>query len=73
MGIICFQNRTDDNLHNFALSSLAGLTGSILTQPLDYVKTEKQRSRKYQWKDKDQENVNDQNKDQWSKQLDKRC
>lgn len=44
MSTICFNNRTNNNVHNFALSATGGLVGSIITQPLDYVKTELQRT-----------------------------
>ena len=43
MSTFCLPNKTDNNLHNFALSSITGSIASILTQPLDYVKTLKQR------------------------------
>lgn len=44
MGTICMQNRTDSNIKNFFLASTAGVFGTIISQPLDYCKTEKQRN-----------------------------
>lgn len=40
----CFNvPRSDSNLHTFLTSAVAGLVGSVLTQPFDYCKTLKQR------------------------------
>jgi hypothetical protein len=32
-------NKSDDNIKNFSYCALGGLVGSVLTQPIDYVKT----------------------------------
>ncbi len=42
MGIICFQNKSNDLLYNFSISSIAGFIGSIITQPIDFIKTRNQ-------------------------------
>tara|TARA_Y100001960_G_C14564641_1_gene772625 strand:+ start:52 stop:840 length:789 start_codon:yes stop_codon:yes gene_type:complete len=41
---LCFGKERRSDLHNFGYSALGGLMGSVLTQPLDYVKTQQQRS-----------------------------
>lgn len=45
-GTILLQNKTNNNCHNFILSASAGLIGSIITHPFDYIKTELQREKK---------------------------
>jgi len=39
---LCFQNKSENNLYNFSISACAGVLGSVLTQPIDYIKTKKQ-------------------------------
>lgn len=45
LSYFCFNkiNDSDDNFTKFKYSALGGLIGSIITQPIDYVKTQKQR------------------------------
>ena len=45
MGTIVLQNKTNDNCYNFILSASAGLIGSIITQPFDFIKTKLQREK----------------------------
>ena len=40
--LICFDKKDKDNLTLFAYSALGGMVGSIVTQPIDYVKTQQQ-------------------------------
>jgi len=44
MSSMCFTNKKRSDLCKFAYSASAGVLGSILTQPIDYVKTQQQRS-----------------------------
>ena len=41
---ICFGKEKRSDLVNFGYSASAGVIGSVLTQPIDYVKTQQQRS-----------------------------
>tara|TARA_B100001093_G_C26041233_1_gene682290 strand:- start:55 stop:501 length:447 start_codon:yes stop_codon:yes gene_type:complete len=41
---VCFNKNERSNLDNFIYSATAGMTGSIITQPIDYVKTQQQRT-----------------------------
>ena len=45
MSSICFNNKEKSDIAKFGHSALGGVLGSVLTQPIDYVKTQQQRSR----------------------------
>ena len=42
---LCFNNQNlNTNFEKFSYAAMGGLIGSILTQPIDYIKTQQQRS-----------------------------
>ena len=44
--LLCFNNESKSNINNFFMSSFSAFIGSILTQPLDYIKTYQQTGNK---------------------------
>ena len=46
MSTLCLQNKTNNNLYNFTISSLSGFIASFITHPFDFVKTYLQSNKK---------------------------